>query len=125
MILKKYVQAVSRRLRRIIRARRLEAALAVAIAATIILTLTSLTIYKVGGYYRYDLSRPGYEKERGALATFPSTVSLDTTSPINQKSVGDFIIDLDKHRQNLEAYNTFGNGGLTDEDLQLVPPPAP
>lgn len=115
-----------RTVRRIIRAHRLEAGLVLVIIATIMLTLISITIYKVGGFYRYDLSRPGYEKERSEIATTPSSVSLDTTSPVNQEAVADFIDDLDTHRHNLEAYNAFGNGGLGDEDLQIVPPaPAP
>ncbi|HVI69200.1 MAG TPA: hypothetical protein VM581_01960, partial [Magnetospirillaceae bacterium] len=109
----------------VIRARRLETGLVVAIIATLMLTIVSITIYKVGGFYRYDLSRPGYEKERAELATFPGSISLDTTSPLTRKAASDFIGELDKHRQNLEAYNTFGNGGLSDEDLQLVPPPTP
>lgn len=115
-----------RRIKRIIRAHRLETGLALVIVATLTLTLISIAIYKVGGFYRYDLSRPGYEKERSEIATTPSSVSLDTTSPVNQEAVADFIDDLDTHRHNLEAYNAFGNGGLGDEDLQIVPPaPAP
>lgn len=111
-----------RRIKRVIRAHRLETGLALVIAATLALTLISIAIYKVGGFYRYDLSRPGYEKERGEIATTPSTVSLDTTSPVNQKTAAEFIERLDTHRQNLEAYNAFGNGGLSDEDLQIAPP---
>ena len=125
MTIREHVGKGSRRLRQLIRARRLETALALFIGATIVLTLVSLTIYKVGGFYRYDLSRPGYEKERAELATFPTNVVQDTTGPVNKATVGEFIADLDTHRQNLEAYNTFGSGGLSDEDLQLIPPAMP
>ncbi len=114
-----------RSLKRLIRAHRLETGLVLVIIATLILTLVSVTIYKVGGFYRYDLSRPGYEKERTAIATTPSTISIDTTSPVTQKAAAEFIDELDTHRHNLEAYNAFGNGGLSDEDLQISPPPAP
>lgn len=125
MTVQERVGRSSRRLRQLIRTRRLETALAVFISATIVLTVVSLTIYKVGGFYRYDLSRPGYEKERAELATFPNNVTLDTTGPINKTTVGEVMTDLDVHRQNLEAYNTFASGGLTDEDLQLLPPSTP
>ncbi len=112
-----------RKVRRIIRAHRLETGLVLVIVATLVLTLVSVAIYKVGGFYRYDLSRPGYEKERSEIATTPSTISLDTTSPVTQKAAAEFINDLDTHRQNLEAYNAFGNSGLSDEDLQIIPTP--
>ena len=108
-----------RQLRRQMRAKRLMFALFVAIGATLALTLVSLTIYKVGGFYRYDLSRPGYEKERKEISTAPTDVSYDTTSPLSQQSVEDFLKQLDQHRKNFDSYNAFGNGGLSDEDLRL------
>ncbi len=110
-----------RRLRRFVRARRLVVALALAVGATLVLTLVSLTIYKLGGFYRYDLSRPGFEKERTEISTTPSDVTYDTTSPLTNAAVGTFLQQLDARRKNLESYNTFGNGGLSDEDLQLTP----
>lgn len=112
-----------KRLRRFVRTHRLFAGLGVAIIATVILTLASLTIYKVGGFYRYDLSRPGYEKERTEIVTSPSSVTLDTTGAIDKTTAQDFIDELDARRHNIEAYNTFSNGGLSDEDLQLLPLP--
>lgn len=125
MTVRERISKSLRRLRKIIRARRLESAVVLFIGATIMLTLVSLTIYKIGGFYRYDLSRPGYEKERAELATFPSNVSLDTTGPVNKATLEEFITDLDTRYQNLEAYNTFGSGGLSDDDLQLNPSSTP
>lgn len=118
-------QRAVNRLRRLVRARRLYAGLGAAILATLVLTLVSVTIYKIGGFYRYDLSRPGYEKERASLASFPTAVSLDTTSPVTKEAATTFLEDLDKHRHNLDAYNTFAEGGLSDEDLQLTPAASP
>jgi len=102
------------------RARKLPFALIIAICATLLLTLVSLTIYKVGGFYRYDLSRPGYEKERTEISTAPADVSFNTTSPLSQQAVEDFLKPLDQHRKNFDAYNAFGSGGLSDEDLRLT-----
>jgi len=109
-----------RKLRRHMRAKRLVIALLIAIGASFALTVVSLTIYKVGGFYRYDLSRPGYEKERKEIATTPTDVSYDTTSPLSQQGVNVFLQQLDQHRKNLDAYNAFGNGGLSNEDLRLT-----
>ena len=108
-----------RKIRKTMRAKRLMLALLLAIGSTLVLTVVSLTIYKVGGFYRYDLSRPGYEKERKEISTAPTDTSYDTTSPLSQQGVDAFLKSLDDHRKNLEAYNAFGNGGLSDEDLRL------
>jgi hypothetical protein len=108
-------------LRRAIRAHRLLMALLAAIGATLVLTLVSLTIYKLGGFYRYDLSRPGFEKERTEISTTPTDLTFDTASPLTNKAIATFLQQLDTNRHNLEAYSTFGNGGLSDEDLQLTP----
>jgi len=109
-----------RKLRQHMRAKRLIIALFMAIGATLLLTVVSLTIYKVGGFYRYDLSRPGYEKERKEISTTPTDVSYDTTSPLTQQGVDDFLKQLDEHRKNFDSYSAFGNGGLSDEDLRLT-----
>lgn len=109
-----------RKLRAHLRAKRLVFALLVAISCTLLLTVISLTIYKVGGFYRYDLSRPGYEKERKEISTTPTDVSYDTTSPLSQQGVDEFLKRLDEHRKHFESYNAFGNGGLSDEDLRLT-----
>jgi hypothetical protein len=108
-------------LRRAMRAHRLLVALLAAIGAALLLTLVSLTIYKLGGFYRYDLSRPGFEKERTEISTTPTDLTFDTTSPLTNKAIATFLQQLDANRHNLETYNTFGNGGLSDEDLQLTP----
>ena len=106
--------------RKYVRARKLPAALLIAIGATVALTIVSLTIYKVGGFYRYDLSRPGYEKERKEISTTPTDVTYDTTSPLSKQAVDTFLQQLDTHRKNFDAYNAFGNGGLSDEDLRIL-----
>ena len=102
-----------------VRARKLPVALLIAIGGALVLTIVSLTIYKVGGFYRYDLSRPGYEKERKEISTAPTEVTYDTTSPLSKQAVDTFLQQLDAHRKNFDSYNAFGNGGLSDEDLRI------
>jgi len=109
-----------RRIKRAIAKRRLVFSLCFAIFATLVLTGVSLTIYKLGGYYRYDLSRPGYEKERSEISTTPTDVTYDTSSALTKQAVDSFLHDLDIHRNNLEQYNAYNTSGLTDDDLQLT-----
>ena len=111
----------SKRLRRVLRENQLVVALVIAISAALTLTAVSLVIYKTGGYYRYDLSRPGYEKERSEIATSSPEVSFDTTSALTTSAVDGYLKQLDDHRKNLDSYNTFTAVGLTDEDLELTP----
>ena len=113
------VEEYIKKLRRKIGERRLVFSLCLAIFAALVLTVVSLTIYKIGGYYRYDLSRPGYEKERTEISTTPSNVTYDTSSALTKQAVDAFVQDLDVHRSNLEQYNTYGTSGLSDDDLQL------
>lgn len=111
----------SKNIRASMRKRRLLVALSLALAASIGLTVISVGIYNLGGFYRYDLSRPGYEKERTEISRLPSDVTYDTTSPVTKKAVEDFIKELDKHSDNLEQYTSFDDGGLSDEDLGITP----
>lgn len=120
MTFRETVSNGTQRVRRSIKKRRLTVALGLAIAGALVLTGVSLTIYKVGGFYRYDLSRPGFEKERVEISTTPTDVVYDTTSPLTKKAVDGFLNELDGHRRNLEAYNAFNNTSLSDEDLQLT-----
>lgn len=114
-----------RRARRAIRRRRLVFALCLAVCATLLLTVVSVTIYNVGGFYRYDLSRPGFEKERQEISKTPTDVTYDTTSPITKKALDSFLQDLDTHNKNVNEYNAFGSTGLSDEDLQITTGQAP
>jgi hypothetical protein len=120
MNVRQTVRHTSQRVRRAMRAHRLTVALCVAIASALVLTGVSLTIYKVGGFYRYDLSRPGFEKERVEVSPTQTDVVYDTTSPLTKRAMDSFLSELDGRRKNLDAYNAFGSTALTDEDLQLT-----
>ncbi len=102
------------------RKRRLVVALGLAIFASLVLTAVSLTIYKVGDYYRYDLSRPGYESERSNVVSTTTTITYDTSSAFSKEDIDSSISEFDGHTQNISKYNTFGDSSLSDEDLQLT-----
>ncbi|HSE60961.1 MAG TPA: hypothetical protein VLA88_01545 [Candidatus Saccharimonadales bacterium] len=102
---------------------KLTAALVLAIIATLVLTGISLSMYYVNGFYRYDLSRPAYEKERGELAKPESRKVYDTTSPVDAKAVNDFLKEFDGRTKDLNAYGSFRDSSLSDEDLQITAPP--
>lgn len=114
------LKRVWRRVRREIRKRRLVFALIFAIVAALGLTTLSVTIYSIGGYYRYDLSRPGYEKERQEIAKTPTDVTLDTASPIDKEAITSLVKTFDQHIKNLDSYNFFGDDSLNDSSLQLT-----
>lgn len=113
-------QTVISWIRRYIRRRRLPVALFLAIAASLILTGVSVSIYSLGGFSRFDLSRPDYEKERNQLSTAPPQKTYDVTSPIDQRAADEFLSEFDGRLNDLHAYGNFRDGGLSDEELQLV-----
>lgn len=98
---------------------KLTAALVLAISATLVLTATSVSMYYVGGFYRYDLSRPGYEKERTEIAKPEPQKDYDTTSPITKTTIDTFLQEFDDRQKDLKAYGDYQDASLTDEDLQL------
>ena len=98
---------------------KLTAALVLAISATLVLTATSVSMYYVGGFYRYDLSRPGYEKERTEIAKPEPQKDYDTTSPITKTTIDTFLQEFDDRQKDLKAYGDYQVASLTDEDLQL------
>jgi hypothetical protein len=104
---------------------KLPAALVLAILAALVLTGLSLSMYYVNGFYRYDLSRPAYEKERGELARPDSQKVYDTTSPVTKAAIDEFLKEYDGRTKNLQAYGDFRDGSLSDEDLQIIPPANP
>ena len=101
------------------RKRRLVVALILAIALALVSTTVSLVIYKVGGYYRYDLSRPGYEKERTEVSTSQSSVTYDTTSALTKENIQTAIDELDGRIKTVNNYNTFKDDSLSDASLQI------
>lgn len=112
---------VFRRVAELANRHKLPAALVLAIAATCVLTGISLSMYYVNGFYRYDLSRPAYEKERSELAKPESRKVYDTTSPVDKKALDDFLKEFDGRTRDLGEYGGFRDASLSDEDLQITP----
>jgi hypothetical protein len=96
-------------------------ALVLAIIATLTLTGLSVSMYYVNGFYRYDLSRPTYAKERTELAKPESQRVYDTTSPVTKSAVDSFLKEFDERSKNLQAYGDFRDASLSDEGLFIVP----
>lgn len=101
---------------------KLFAALTLAIVAALALTGVSIGMYYVGGFFRYDLSRPGYEKERTEIAPTQAPKDYDTTSPVTKPVVDDFLKEFDARQKDIKAYGDYRDPSLSDEDLQIIPP---
>ncbi|HSW80868.1 MAG TPA: hypothetical protein VLG40_00590 [Candidatus Saccharimonas sp.] len=98
---------------------KLTTALTMAILASLVLVGVGLGMYYYGGFFRYDLSRPGYEKEQAELAKPEPQITYDTTSPVTTKTVDDFLAEFDARQKDLKAYGDYRDPSLTDETLQL------
>ena len=99
--------------------RKLFFSLSLVVLVAMTLTLVSVSLYYSGGYYRLDLSRPGYEHERTEISRPSAEKTYDTTSPVTTKTITDFLTEFDAHQTNLEAYGDFRDDSLSDEDLQI------
>jgi hypothetical protein len=102
---------------------KLTAALVLAIVAALVLTIISVSMYYVAGFYRYDLSRPGYEKERTEIAKPAPQKEYDTTSPVTKATIDEFLTEFDARQHDLNAYGDYRDPSLTDEDLLLTSAP--
>lgn len=112
--------AAMRKLEQAANRHKLPAALVVAISATLVLTVVSVGLYYGGGFYRYDLSRPGYEKERTEISRPSAQKDYDTTSQVTKATIDEFLQEFDVRQKDLKAYGDFRDASLTDEDLQLT-----
>jgi hypothetical protein len=106
------------------RRHKLPVALVLAILAALLLTTISVSMYYVAGFYRYDLSRPGYEKERTEIAKPSPQKEYDTTSPVTKTTIDEFLSEFDSRQKDLNAYGDYRDQSLADEDLLLTAPPA-
>lgn len=111
---------IARRIHHAANTHKLTAALILAIAAALCLTVVSVSMYYVAGFYRYDLSRPGYEKERTELAKPEPVKDYDTTSPITKTTVSEFLQEFDARQKDFKAYGDYHDQSLSDDELQLT-----
>lgn len=99
---------------------RLTVALTIFVIAALVLTGVSLGMYYMGGFYRFDLSRPDYAKERTEIAKSEAQKDYDTTSPVTKNALATFLTEFDSRQKDLRAYGDFRDQSLSDEDLQLI-----
>lgn len=111
---------VSRKIISVAARHKLPAALVLAIFAALVLTVISVGMYYAAGFYRYDLSRPGYEKERTEIAKPTPQKEYNTTSPVTKGTVDGFLDEFDARQKDLKAYGDYRDPSLTDEDLLLT-----
>lgn len=111
---------VTRKLLSAARRHKLPAALVLAITAALLLTIISVSMYYVAGFYRYDLSRPGYEKERTEIAKPAPQKEYNTTSLVTKGTIDGFLDEFDARQKDFKAYGDYRDPSLTDEDLLLT-----
>lgn len=94
-------------------------ALGIAIGIAVVMTVLSVSIYYFAGFYKLDLSRPGFEAQR---ADIDNTVeaTFDTTGPLTTEVLAEVLKDFDTRVNNLNTYSDFNDQVLRDEDLLLA-----
>lgn len=92
-----------------------------ALLAATLLTIASMALYVSSGASRLDLSRPGYESARTAVAQAPREDAFSATGPINSDVAEDFQKRFTAHRDKLNKLDTFGTNALDDTELQIAP----
>ncbi len=107
------------RIRHIVGPRRLQTTLVVSSVMSGILVLVSVWIYYAAGYATLDLSRPGFEKQRGELVDIEPQLPYDSTGPITEGVVKDFLKEYDERAASLKAFGDFKDSALGDKELQI------
>ncbi len=97
-------------------------ALGIAVVISLVLTVVSVIVYYDAGFYKFDLSRPGYEAERQDIATDSGPRTYDTASPVNAAALDSFLGDYDANVNTMRAYGDFGDAtALSNQALLLEP----
>lgn len=95
---------------------RLPLALGIAIGLAIITTIVSVAIYHFAGFYKLDLSRPGFETERADIESNIEQ-SFDSTTPLTKEALDNILEDYDTRIDNLKSYGDFRDSPLSDDRL--------
>ena len=98
---------------------RLPLALGIAVCFALVLTFTSVAIYVLGGSYKLDLSRPGFEREQAAVRSTNTQITYDTSSPITLNTTTGFLSEFDSRAKTLSEYGAFNDQALDDATLQI------
>lgn len=102
---------------------KLVAALILAITAALTLVAISISMYYATGFYRYDLSRPGYEKERTEIAKPEAQKDYDTSGQVSKATIDAFLQEFDARQKDFKAYGDYRDLSLGDDDLLLITAP--
>ncbi len=100
---------------------KLPIALGLALSVAIAMTVTGVAIYYIAGFYKLDLSRPGYENERAQVTNDTNDIrgNYDTTSPVTPSAIENFLRDYDAGAQKAAAAGDFRDQSLDDQNLGL------
>ena len=98
---------------------RLPIALGIAVVVALVLTSISVAVYSLGGFAKFDLSRPGFERERTQIKQADVQKVYDTTSPVTKEAVDAFLKDYDARIKDISSFGNFRDSALEDNDLQL------
>lgn len=104
------------------KASKLPWALGLAVCLAVVMTCVSVTVYYMAGFYKFDLSRPGYEAERQDVTSSDSQKTYDTTTPVNGAALNTFLGEYDANVNAMRAYSDFRDtAALSDQSLLLEP----
>lgn len=98
---------------------KLPIALGIAALVALVMTVISVAIYNIAGFYKLDLSRPGYEIEREDVFSNEATQTYDSTSPLSSDALSDVLTEFDERVSNLNGYGDFTNDALSDENVLI------
>lgn len=107
------------RLRHIIGPRRLQTTLVASSLMSGILVFISVWVYYGAGYATLDLSRPGFEKQRGELVDIEPQLPYDSSGKITEGVVKDFLKEYDERNASLKSFGDFKDSALGDKELQI------
>lgn len=93
-------------------------ALGFVVVIVLLLTCLSTFVYYKAGFYKFDLSRPGFEAERSTVND-DGPKTYDTTSPISVESLQEFLQEFDQRTERLKSYSNFSDQSLSDEEILL------
>jgi hypothetical protein len=100
----------------------LPVALGIAVVLAVTMTCISVAIYYGVGYYKFDLSRPGYESERLNVVNNDTQKTYDTTTPLSPSAIDSFLVEYDANVGAIRAYSDFSDTSvLSDKSLLLEP----
>ncbi|HSE29186.1 MAG TPA: hypothetical protein VLA77_01200 [Candidatus Saccharimonadales bacterium] len=98
---------------------KLPIALGLASLIAVSMTIISVAIYYFAGFYKLDLSRPGYEIEREDVFNSEGTQTYDSTSSLSAGAIDDILKEFDERNTSLDSYGDFNNDALSDENILL------